>query len=333
MKKLFIINTYPKTQKQKQILKDCIKSLELINWDILIVSHSPIPIDVQEMVSYCIYDKNNLFVPPNITPHIFFSNDDFETKIYTSGHALAISINMYNAFEFAKSNNYDFCYFMECDTILSFSDIIKLENLVTIMENEKKDMIIFNPSDYIVGDCYHSEDGSFFYETLLFGAKPILFLSTFKPPRNLDEWYSNTMCYNLESTFYEKFKSLKTNSLIIPHFVSQYLCDSKVNLHKFGVFVCEIIYNETEPNIPILFIDSVNSSNLTKEIKIYKNNQYFDGITINPGTWYLLPLEVNNDRIKIEVFEDNTLEFYSEHTLDNNFFNSLKDKLSHIKFK
>ena len=66
MKKLFIINTYPKTQKQKQILKDCIKSLELINWDILIVSHSPIPIDVQEMVSYCIYDKNNLFVNEKI---------------------------------------------------------------------------------------------------------------------------------------------------------------------------------------------------------------------------------------------------------------------------
>ena len=41
----------------------------------------------------------------------------------------------------------------------------------------------------------------------------------------------------------------------------------------------------------------------------------------------------NGEMVTVKVFEDNTLEFYSEHTLDNNFFNSLKDKLSHIKFK
>jgi len=333
MKKLFIIDTYPRTQIQKQTLKDCIKSLEPIEWDILIVSHYPIPTDIQELVSYCIYDKNNSFVPSNITPHIFFSNDNFDAKIYTSGHALAISINMFNAFEFAKSNNYDFCYFMECDTILSFTDITKLENLVTIMEGEKKDMIIFNPSDYIVGDCYHSENGNFFYETLLFGAKPTVFLSNFKPPRNLDEWYSNTMCYNLESTFYEKFKNLKTNCLIIPYFVSEYLTDSKVNLHKFGVFVCEIVYNENEPNSPVLFIDSVYSGNQTKEIIIYKNNQYFDNITIKPGTWYYLPLKINNDKIKIDVFENKELEFSSEYILDNDLLISLEQGLSNIKFK
>jgi hypothetical protein len=333
MKKLLIINTYPKTKKQKTVLKDCIKSLKSFDWDILVVSHYPIPLDIQEMVSYCIYDKNNLFVPPEITPHIFSSNEFFESKIYTSGHALAISINMYNSFEFAKSNNYDFCYYMECDNILSLNDVIKLKNLVTIMENEKKDMIIFNPIDYIVGDCYHGESGSFFYETLLFGAKPNIFLSNFKPPRNLNEWYSNNMCYNLESTFYEKFKNLKTNCLIIPFFVNHYLSDSNVNLHKFGTFVCEIIYNQTDPNTPILFMDSVIGGNATKEIKIYKNGQYFDGITINPGTWYYLPLKINNDKIKIEVFDDNILDFSSEYKLDNDFLITLKDGLSHIKFK
>ena len=39
MKKLFIIDTYPKTEKQIQLLKDCINSVTPIGWDILIVSH------------------------------------------------------------------------------------------------------------------------------------------------------------------------------------------------------------------------------------------------------------------------------------------------------
>ena len=99
MKKLFIIDTYPKTEKQIQLLKDCINSVTPIGWDILIVSHYPIPTEIQNMVTYSIYDKNNLFIPENITPHIFSFNESFDFKVYLSGHALAITINMFNGFK------------------------------------------------------------------------------------------------------------------------------------------------------------------------------------------------------------------------------------------
>lgn len=162
MKKIFIIDTYPKTEKQKKILGECIESIKLIGWDILLVSHFPVSEEIQERVTYFIYDKNNSFVPPNITPHTFLSNSFFDSKVYSSGHALAITINMFNGFKFAECYGYDFCYFMESDSILSKNDIDKLDNLVNLMELENKDMIIFNPDNFIVGDCYHSEDGPFF---------------------------------------------------------------------------------------------------------------------------------------------------------------------------
>ena len=94
MKKIFIIDGYPKTKKQEQVLHDCIESIKPIGWDILLVSHYPVPSQIQEKVEYCIYDKNNLFVPPNISPHVFFENEVFNSKIYLGGHALAITISI-----------------------------------------------------------------------------------------------------------------------------------------------------------------------------------------------------------------------------------------------
>jgi len=332
MKKLFIIDSYPKTEKQIQTLKECILSIKIIGWDILLVSHYPVTTEIQEMVTYYIYDKNNLFVPPNITPHIFISNEFFDSKIYLSGHALAITINMFNGFKFAENYNYDFCYFMECDSILTNNDINKLTSLVDTMVLENKDMIVFNPKEFIVKDCYYGEDGAFFYETLLFGAKTTQFLLNFKPPRNLEEWYSNDMCYNLESSFHHKFKHLKDKCLIIPNFVSDYLSESNINKHRFGMFVCDIINNETNPETPILFINNLYESNTTKEIKIFENDQYIDTVTSQSGTWFYKPLSIGN-KIKIEVFEKNIFDYSEEYFLSDIFIDGLKNKLSNIKFK
>ena len=332
MKKLFIIDGYPKTEKQIQTLKECILSIKIIGWDILLVSHYPVTTEIQEMVTYYIYDKNNLFVPPNITPHIFISNEFFDSKIYLSGHALAITINMFNGFKFAENYNYDFCYFMECDSIITNNDINKLTSLVDTMVLENKDMIVFNPKEFIVKDCYYGEDGAFFYETLLFGAKTTQFLLNFKPPRNLEEWYSNDMCYNLESSFHHKFKDLKDKCLIIPNFVSDYLSESNINKHRFGMFVCDIINNETNPKTPILFINNFYGSNTTKEIKIFENDQYIDTVSSQSGTWFYKPLS-NGNKIKIEVFEKNIFDYSEEYFLSDIFIDGLKNKLSNIKFK
>jgi hypothetical protein len=333
MKKLFIIDTYPKTEKQIQLLKDCINSVTPIGWDILIVSHYPIPTEIQNMVTYSIYDKNNLFIPENITPHIFSFNESFDFKVYLSGHALAITINMFNGFKFAENYNYDFCYFMEFDSILNHNDLEKLNDLVSEMETQNKDMIVFNPENFIVKDCYYNEDGAFFYETLLFGAKVGQFLLIFNPPRNLDEWYNNDMCYNLESSLHHKYKNLSERCLIVPSFVSEYLTESKINTHTFGMFVCEIINNQNNPNTPVLLINNIHGSKTTKEVKIYLNDELFNTVISYPGKWYYTPLSINNDTLKIEIFEDNIIESSESFELNLSFLERIKTKLSYINFK
>jgi hypothetical protein len=333
VKKAFIIDTYPKTEKQKETLRDCIESVKLIGWDILLVSHFPVPVEIQETVTYFIYDKNNSFVPPSITPHTFLSNSFFDSKVYSSGHALAITINMFNGFKFAECYGYDFCYFMESDSILSKNDINKLDNLVNLMELENKDMIIFNPENFIVGDCYHSEDGAFFYETLLFGAKTSQFLLNFKPPRNLDEWFSNLMCYNLEASFYDKYKNLKDKCLIIPSFVEEYLSGSKINSSRFGLFVCDLVFNKNNPESPVLLINNLNESGSTKEIKIFVNEILAENILSYPGGWCYRVFPLDDSVLKIEVLSGGVLESSKNFCLDSFLPKSLEENLSFIDFK
>ena len=333
MKKIFIIDGYPKTERQKKMLDECIESIKSIGWDILLVSHYPVPSEIQEKVEYCIYDKNNLFVPPNISPHVFFGNDLFDYKFYLESHALAITISIFNGFKFAQDHGYDFCYFMECDSIIAPDDLKKMESLVYQMEDESKSMIIFNPESFIVRDCYYKEEGNFFYETLLFGARIDQFLERFKPPRNLEEWMGNDMCYNLEACLYHKYKDIKDECLIIPTFVREYLTESKINSHRSGLFVCGVVYNETDPEIPILLVDNLYENTASKEIKIYLNDIPFNNFVSYPGAWYYTPLTINGDRLKIEVFEGESLESSEIVEMVPDLLNKLKEKLSFIKFK
>ena len=97
MKKLFIVGSHPSTKKQIEQLINCITSLKPLGWDILLVTHHPVSLEIQSMVDYFIYDKNNIMVPSDISPHIFSSNHIFDFKIYLGGHALAISTHISNS--------------------------------------------------------------------------------------------------------------------------------------------------------------------------------------------------------------------------------------------
>lgn len=323
MKKLFIIGSHPSTKKQIDQLVSCINSIKILGWDILLVTHYPVSVEIQNLVNYFIYDKNNIMVPSEISPHIFSSNDYFDFKIYLGGHALAISTHISNSFTFAKNYGYDFCYYLESDSTFSPVDLEKLNSLSLKMEEEDKDMVIFNPESYLVRNCYYEEDGPYFYETLLFGAKIDQFLEVFNPPKTVEEWINNDMCYNLEACLYHKYKDRKDKCLIVPSFVHEYLDSSQVNVNRFGMFVCEIIKNQKNPNEPILLVNNLHGSTNTKNVKIYIDRNLVNTVDSYPGTWFYQPLTFNGQELSFEVFENGELEYSKS-------FNLTRDRLGDI---
>lgn len=222
---------------------------------------------------------------------------------------------------------------MAFDSILSLGDLEKLKMLSEEIEIQDKDMVIFNPQDFIVRDCYYNEEGPFFYETLLFGAKIDQFLSVFNPSRNLKEWMENDMCYNLESTLHHKYKDLKERCLIVPSFVEDYLKESKINSHRFGMFVCGVIRNEDNPQSPVLLINNLSGSNTIKVVEIYLNNSQVRLVDSFPGTWYYLPLSLDGSELRIEILEDGQTESSEVIHLTPDLETELREKLSYIKFK
>ena len=56
---LIIILSHCDSREKREILIDNIKKLKTQNFDILLLSHIPIPPSIQQIVEYFIYDKSN----------------------------------------------------------------------------------------------------------------------------------------------------------------------------------------------------------------------------------------------------------------------------------
>ena len=57
-----VISTYPVLSSIIETTKECILALKETGRKIILTSHVPIPIELQELVDYCVYDKNNIFL-------------------------------------------------------------------------------------------------------------------------------------------------------------------------------------------------------------------------------------------------------------------------------
>ena len=117
MKKLIVIGSYPNTPKKEEVLKSEIQSLKDIGFDFMLVSHYPVSSEIQHMVDYYIYDKNQTLTPLDKTTYYWFKTDIFMLRVNNSRHALPICQNMFNAFKLAEIKEYDFVLFFNSRNI------------------------------------------------------------------------------------------------------------------------------------------------------------------------------------------------------------------------
>ena len=84
-KEAIIISTYPVTDSITNTTKECIIKAKQTGRKIILVSHAPIPEELQSISDYCIFDKNNI-----LTKHTFFNSswyysEDFDNYINLKG--------------------------------------------------------------------------------------------------------------------------------------------------------------------------------------------------------------------------------------------------------
>jgi hypothetical protein len=297
MKTLFIIDTYPSTPKQVKILNECIDAIRHCDVDIMIVSHLPIDADTSKKVEYVIYDGDNSFLPPEYTPFFFLNTDQFDLTIFTAGHTLPICRNIKNSLSLAKALGYQRFVFTECDVIFHPKDLKKLEYQLFKMAVSGKKMLFFKP------EYYRGTNNSYVYETLLFAGDVEFFLNKFTPPVTTEQWLFMEMGYTLEQSFFEKFGDEEDKYLIINYHSSEIFRDSRVNLYRYGLFNCEMVYSETHPDEPILFIMNSLIEDEAKFIDIIVNGQPIS-LSLMKSQFWFNSYKFDGTEITVNVWED-----------------------------
>jgi hypothetical protein len=304
MKNLIGITCYPINETQVKMLNDCIDNLKPLGYDIMVLSHYPIDMDIQKKVNFVHYDSDNPFLPSEMNQHNFLVTEFFESKVFNSGHALAISKNMNTLFNFAQNMDYDYCICVEFDCKFNEDDILKISTLINNMKLNNKKATVFNPTNHIVASCHYENDGPNYCETCFFISQPKFFLDTFRPPRNINEWLNNDMCYTLEITLCNKLKHFESDVEFINSYSNEYFSKSDINQHRYGMFNCEIIYNEKNPNVPILLINNIHNEKY--KIDIFKNGKHFSTVNCDVvGFWSYFPFEFDDSIIETIIYQNN----------------------------
>ena len=209
----YVICTYPKTQAVVDTTIECIKSLRKnSNRKIIISAHCPVPKELQDMVDYVFYEKNNL-----LTKHTFYSgywmyHDQYNTHVNLKGedndryHGPACYTSFYNPSTFAKGLGIKKLYYINFDYILKDSSYIDYIS--------KK----LNTHDTFFGE-YEAQEGKCYY-TYFFAAKPdaILrhcnFIETENQYNSLMDKYE-AESNGIENLYYHIFKN-NINNYIEP---------------------------------------------------------------------------------------------------------------------
>jgi hypothetical protein len=252
-KKLIIISTYPENQQKEDILSKCIDKLKSLEFDILIVSHHPIPLHIQNKVDYCLIDNQNTLLPYELTPRYWCVTNDFNVIINNYGHQLTVSTNIQNGIDFATNNNYEFFLFTESDNLIDELDIKKIDELSLLMSSTNKKMVFFN----------HLVENNPIYETLIFGGVPSYYQENIKLPLKVVDVLNNPKFsgLSLERILYEQANK-KDDYLLIETDSKSYFNNSSLNriTHDYNV---EIIGSNSNDNLVLWINNSTNDKNIT----------------------------------------------------------------------
>ena len=137
----FVISTYPILNAVTKTTIECIEALKQTGRKIILTSHLPIPKELQELVDYCVYDKNNLLTKHTFYNYTWFDYNTWKVGLWLTGennnvyHGPSVYTNYYNRAALAKNLGIKKIYFLNYDYVLKNSTFI---DDVSLILNQKK---------------------------------------------------------------------------------------------------------------------------------------------------------------------------------------------------
>ena len=318
MKDLITVFTYCPDNKRKKILQELLEQLKDIRneYDILVVSHSPIPELCYDNIDYFYYDKNNtLLYDFDLNNNFWFKNNTFNlnsTTVYPKSTHLAIYNLLYYTFNFANHKKYNKVHCIEYDINLTDKNLIV--NVNNSLDNY--DTVMFEREDgWIYGTYFAFNMNNFPDDYFKYNEENIL-----KILRDSD----SRMTENITPLI------LRPNGRTI-------LLEPISKLDPTGIFQKVDNHNNDELNwcVPVcdnktnnLYIFTYNNVGKEFNIDVLYNEKHVYLNSKNKNVWSLTPIgnidEINkiqilvNGEIKKEIFitEDNKETFKKYNLID-----------------
>jgi len=305
-KDIVIIGTYPDHPKKMEMLRECVEKVRPLGYDILVVSHYPIPTDIQEMVDYVIYDKENTQILYSC-PEYTFTTKGFTLKKLSNegGHALSVVKNINNGVNYANYLKYRFFFYIECDNLFSPDDLSKIEILKNSMFFENKKMVLFHPN--------RKEK---IYETLVFGGIPSYYCDEVNLPVIEHDLKGEKV--SLERFFHYTHNENDSSYFITNLSSKEYFSNSEIN-KEYSKFMVWVFGSNKDSNLYLFIKNSPENLN-NIEVTINDNSPK----EFCSGCWHLVNLKLGEDLIvkvvddgvetirKFSLTEDDKLEYFKK---------------------
>jgi hypothetical protein len=245
-------------------------------FDIALVSHYPVDIEMQKMVKYYIYDERNDMVPECTPTYVWFDcsrfyfelSNDSSTRMH---HSFAVFLSMTNAVKMLKEH-YDSFFYIESDCTLSDTDVQKLKDFKILSEENKKDATFFMFVNFLA--------------TWTFYCKMDFFKNTFTFTNTPEEYVSECKKINsygiLEDYFFKKVQEKNLFDKI--HFINGTVTDIDSYFNTSAIAASRVIGSEVAFDSPYgsQYTTGVVRIHNTSELAFIYSNQH-EGSKFNDG--------------------------------------------------
>lgn len=294
---IFVVDTWPNTPEKEADLVECIRKLrEFKGVPILLVSHYAIKPEIQKLVDYYLFDKDNPlllnkdFDSVGVASGRWTAANDYRVDNYMAyHHDYAIWTSMTHAFNFCKYLGKKTIHFMEYDCLLD-----TFQYRQTFMEPSRHhDAVIYE---------YHKDSTvdqhlSAYMATFIFSIKTDIAVEMMKKITSVQDYYiDRPEGWQLERLFLKYLKESTSNVYVSPYIANSNELNTQAvwnrdgilrNDAKFQVYPCADVSGNFYVHLISGFHEAVADSDYLLEIK-YANTTKF--ITLKVGEMNLIYL-------------------------------------------
>ena len=293
MKDLITIFNYSPDNKRKEILHNLIVRLQSIRdeFDILVVSHSPISDISMGLVDYFYYDSNNELISDfDLTNKFWFRDSEFvvnSSLVYPISTHLAIYSLLYYTFNFSFHRGYKKIHFIEFDINL---EDINLIDKVNEDLNDNDTVLFHGDNEWALGVYFASTLNGFNVERFKYDRESILKQLTQSDSRMTERVTPVILCKDRKVKYRSVYEINKSDSQLNDEHKNSDLRWVVPVVVQHTNEVNFFIYNEIGNNhIVDLFVD---------------NQHWFFNINNGPGIWNLTHVGDLNEINEILIFVD-----------------------------